>query len=160
MLLSGHTRNRGFAGVFGVPGFSSQRLGSWVGFGAGNAARGGIANRQWQMANQGACNKCCGPIQGEADRVRSAACEPGCRGPGKAHFPIWETGLPTIRVRSVWRTGCVASPIRFPAAALGLGRRATQIGLAHYPKGERERRADGGAPPKPGASGRGGVVAL
>jgi len=36
-LASGHTRNRAFPDALGFPGFSSQRLGSSVGFGPADA---------------------------------------------------------------------------------------------------------------------------
>jgi hypothetical protein len=60
-LRSGDTIGSALSDRFGATGSRSQRLGSSVGFGPGDGAPGGIANRQWQIANQGACDNSCPP---------------------------------------------------------------------------------------------------
>jgi hypothetical protein len=73
-LRSGDTIGGAFPDRFRVTGFRSQRLCARVGFGPGDCAPGGIANRQWQMANRGACDKFCPPIRGEGNEMRNVEC--------------------------------------------------------------------------------------
>jgi hypothetical protein len=98
-----------------------------------------------------------------AETVPQLAPELGCRGPGKANFPIWEAGLPTIQVKTVRHGfrglqqeilgGCTSfGPASCPNWA------GTLSATGWNEKGEWERRAEGGVRPNPSGSGRAGLL--
>jgi hypothetical protein len=59
---------------FCLSGLQFATVGLVCGFRTRDAQARAIANRRWQIANQGACDKFCPPIRGESNEMRNVGC--------------------------------------------------------------------------------------